>query len=91
MGCLPQSALFLVTESHSLTRIPEFILSYGEESGDPGLPWVVSLLRSNASHDDQVTIKVPDHRDEITRWEEVWGDLQVVTGFVGREMRLLGK
>nr|GEW30498.1 hypothetical protein [Tanacetum cinerariifolium] len=29
MGCLPQSALFLVTESHSLTRSPHSFV-YGE-------------------------------------------------------------
>ncbi|GKE09097.1 hypothetical protein Tco_1412648, partial [Tanacetum coccineum] len=34
MGCLPRSALFLVTES-----IPEFICPW-RKCGDPGLPWV---------------------------------------------------
>ncbi|GKD31102.1 hypothetical protein Tco_1241880, partial [Tanacetum coccineum] len=41
MGCLPRSALFLVTESHSLTRSPE---TNGKqrlgECRDLGLPWV---------------------------------------------------
>ncbi|GKC87608.1 hypothetical protein Tco_1148257 [Tanacetum coccineum] len=41
MGCLPRSALFLVTESHSLTRIPEFMCPFGEMFGDPGLTLVV--------------------------------------------------
>ncbi|GJT89147.1 hypothetical protein Tco_1070864 [Tanacetum coccineum] len=61
----PTKRLFLVTESHSLTRsLNSFVLR--ESVGDPGLPLVVSPLRSNASHDD-IHLKVFGPSVEITQ------------------------